>query len=273
MLAGPGMFRGPPIAVNRKDELMSTIAEAVRKPRLSPGISLSKALKRVGASVARTLLPPTCCLCGARGQAPDLDLCEVCVTLLPVNAPVGDASSLFAATLVRVVVPFHYAYPVDHLIRALKFRGERVYARVLGTLLAHSLSAMRPQPQLIVPMPLHASRYRERGFNQALEIASFAAASLGIAVDSRCLVRKTPTLEQSGLSLAKRKRNVRGAFEATRRMNGGRVALVDDVLTTGSTALAAAQALLAAGVEEVELWAVARAPRDGLSRSPQSPGG
>ena len=251
MLAGPGMFGGTPIAVNPKGPIMSTIAGAFE-------ISRIPRWRAVGAAVARALLPPTCCLCGARGQAPDLDLCEVCVTLLPLNAPASRASPLFAGTLVRVVVPFHYAYPVDHLIRALKFRGERVYGRVLGTLLAHSLQALQPLPQLIVPIPLHALRYRERGFNQALEIARFAANELGIAVDSRCLMRITPTLEQSGLSVAKRRRNVRGAFKAITLPKAKRVALVDDVLTTGSTALAAAQALLAAGVEEVELWAVAR---------------
>ncbi len=219
---------------------------------------MSTIAKSLGATLLRAVLPPTCCLCGAPGQAPDLDLCEVCVTLLPSTAPAIGASLLHGPTLVRVRVPFHYAWPVDQLIRALKFRGERAYARVLGALLARSLQALQqPLPELIVPIPLHTQRYRQRGFNQAHELARFAAARLGITVDARCLVRKVHTAEQSGLSLAQRRRNVRGAFDAVRSITARRVALVDDVLTTGSTALAAAQALLDAGVKEVELWAIA----------------
>jgi ComF family protein len=247
-MAGRGMFGGAPTPVNQKGSIVSTITESLRHV------------------LARALLPPTCCLCGARGERADLDLCEVCVNLLPMNppstglAPPGGLSPLFARTLIRVLVPFHYAYPVDHWIRALKFNGERVYARVLGALLANTFRALRqPPPQLIVPVPLHPQRYRDRGFNQAYELAKFAAAPLGVPVDARCLVRKLPTLEQSSLSSpAQRRKNVRGAFAVVRPVQAERVALLDDVLTTGSTALAAAQALLAAGVREVELWAVAR---------------
>jgi ComF family protein len=162
-----------------------------------------------------------------------------------------------------VVVPFHYAYPVDHWIRALKFSGERVYARVLGSLLADAFRALRQEPpEVLVPIPLHVSRYRERGFNQAREIARFAAAALDLAVDARALVRKKPTIEQSSLSLARRRMNVRGAFAVVRPLAAKRVALLDDVLTTGSTALAAAEALHAGGVAEVELWAAARVTLD-----------
>ena len=210
--------------------------------------------------LARAVLPPTCCLCGTRGDVVDRDLCGECLNLLPLNsAPLVGASPLFVPTLVRVVVPFHYAYPVDHWIRALKFSGERVYARVLGALLADAFRALRQEPpEVLVPIPLHVSRYRERGFNQAREIARFTAAALDLAVDSRSLVRKKPTVEQSSLSLARRRTNVRGAFAVVRPLAAKRVALLDDVLTTGSTALAAAEALHAAGVTEVELWAAAR---------------
>jgi ComF family protein len=236
------MFCGAPIHVNQEGRFMSTIAESFRH------------------ALARTLLPPTCCLCGAHSDILARDLCGECVNLLPVNdAPLFGASPLFVPTLVRVVVPFHYAYPVDHWIRALKFSGERVYARVLGALLADAFRALRQEPpRLLVPIPLHTSRYRQRGFNQAAEIARFTGAALGLPVDCSGLVRKVATVEQSSLSLARRRKNVRGAFVAVRNIAAKRVALLDDVLTTGSTALAAAQALLEAGVSEVELWAAAR---------------
>jgi ComF family protein len=245
-MTGRHMFGGAPSPVNQRGQFMSTIAKACRHALL------------------RAVLPPTCCLCGAQCESLARDLCGECANGLPLNeAPLSGASPLFVPTLVRVVVPFHYAYPVDHWIRALKFSGERMYARVLGELLADAFRALRQEPpELLVPIPLHPARYRRRGFNQAAEIARFAAAALGIPVDSRCLTRKKPTLEQSSLSLARRRTNVRGAFAAVPNVSVKRVALVDDVLTTGSTALAAAQALAKAGVSEVELWAAARVTLD-----------
>ncbi len=210
-------------------------------------------------AIGAALLPPVCCLCGAPGQAPDLDLCDVCNTLLPVlGGGAGSKPAIGGDTLLRTLFHFKYAYPVDHFIRALKFRGERIFARVLGELLAREhRSRGWALPECIVPMPLHAARLRERGFNQALEIARFAAASLGARVESRALVRRIATREQSGLSLQARRKNVRGVFEVVRPLPHGPIALLDDVVTTGSTAMAAIDALKAAGAREIELWAVA----------------
>jgi ComF family protein len=130
---------------------------------------------------------------------------------------------------------------------------------VLGTLLADAQRKLGvPPPQILIPVPLHSSRYRERGFNQAYEIARFAAGALGVRVDHCSLVRLVPTKEQSGLSVQERRRNVRGAFRAVLRQPIEHVALVDDVLTTGNTATAAAEALHAAGVSKIELWTIAR---------------
>ena len=173
-------------------------------------------------------------------------------------------------TLVRTCSFFKYAYPIDHFIRAIKFRGERVFARVLGELLARELRVRRWElPDCIVPMPLHSARLRERGFNQALEIARFAAASLGARVDSQSLVRTVATREQSGLSLEARRNNVRGAFDVVRPLPPGRIALLDDVVTTGSTAMAAIDALKSGGAQCIELWAIARVDKE----RDQEPGG
>jgi len=238
---------------------------------VTAGSTLSRvtrcALQRGARAATALLLPSTCCLCGAAGHRSDLDLCEVCVTLLPFDCATPDAiarelearDQVATRTLAVALVPFLYAYPVDEFIRALKFRGERVYARVLGSLLADTHRVRGGEtPAALVPVPLHSKRYRERGFNQAAEIARFAAVSLGIDVLSDCLVRRVATQEQSGLSVDERRRNVRDAFEVRRVPTATRIALVDDVITTGSTAMAAARALLSAGVEELELWAVAR---------------
>jgi len=235
---------------------MSTIERLARAQR---------ALRRAAASA---LLPPVCCLCGAPGQAPDLDLCDACATLLPVLGGANRESmpAVGGDTLVRIrtLFLFKYAYPVDHFIRAVKFRGERVFARVLGELLAREhRSRAWALPDCILPMPLHLTRLRERGFNQSLEIARFAAASLGARVDSQLLVRRIATREQSGLSLESRRKNVRGAFEVVRPLPAGRIALLDDVVTTGSTATAAIEALRDAGAKEVELWTIARVEKSG----------
>jgi ComF family protein len=269
-MSGGAMFPMCPADVNEKGARMSTI----------PGTSVWLSSTRMGArhgwrarsrawsrALASAVLPPVCCLCGAPGQAPGLDLCDVCTTFLPVldRGPVPSSgesvpgSAIGDGTLLRTAFLFKYEYPVDRFIRALKFRGERLYARVLGELLARfHLSRGGRLPAFIVPMPLHTTRLRERGFNQAHEIARYASASLGIRVEHRVLVRAHATSEQSGLTLDERRRNVRGAFRIARPLPAGRIALLDDVVTTGSTAMAAAHALLAAGAREIELWAVAR---------------
>ncbi len=225
---------------------------------------LAAARRRLTRAAGSAVLPPVCCLCGAVGQAPDLDLCDVCTTLLPVlDGGTGSAPAIGGDTVLRSLFLFKYAYPIDHFVRAVKFRGDRVFARVLGELLAreHRSRGWEP-PACIVPMPLHVARLRERGFNQALEIARFAAASLGARVDSRSLVRRIATREQSGLSLQARRKNVRGAFEVVRPLPRGRIALLDDVVTTGSTAGAALDALREAGARQLELWAIARVERE-----------
>jgi ComF family protein len=205
--------------------------------------------------VAMTVLPPVCCLCGSRGLQQHLDLCDVCLALLP-TCP--SQSLPPRPPFERVVVPYVYAYPVDHFVRALKFEGERVYARVLGALLAQARTAIPADlPDLLVPVPLHVSRYRSRGFNQAHELARYAGRRLGVPVNTSCLTRAIATREQSGLALEDRKLNVRHAFRANHHLSVNRVALVDDVLTTGSTAIEAATALTGAGVNKIELWVAA----------------
>jgi ComF family protein len=146
----------------------------------------------------------------------------------------------------------------------LKFHAQLVHARALGVLMAASLvehlaARAGPPPQLIVPMPLHRTRLRSRGFNQALELARPLARQLHIPLDHSVLVRARATSPQTDLPLAARARNVRMAFRAARDLRGLRVAVVDDVMTTGHTAAAATAALRKAGAAAVEVWVLARA--------------
>ena len=169
--------------------------------------------------------------------------------------------------------PWVYAYPIDHCIQALKFQRERAWARVLGALLARERRRVGGDlPDLVVPVPLHLRRLRERGYNQSADLARFAARALELPVDARALERRRATEVQSRLPASARATNVEGAFRAARPLQGLRVALVDDVLTTGSTAAAAAAALRAAGADSVELWVVARAARRPQGRAKVAPG-
>ncbi len=227
--------------------------------------------------VQGVILPPSCILCGERGQAPVLDLCRDCASDLPLNThaclrcatplPGAPGGELICGHCLRrpprferAIVPFRYAYPLDQLVRAFKYRGILSYGRVLGSLLADHLAARPgPGPQLIVPVPLHPSRHRERGFNQADELARPISRRLGIEVADRLCRRVRATADQTELDARTRRRNVRHAFEVTGRLNLPHVAVLDDVLTTGSTASELARVLKRAGARTVEIWAVARA--------------
>ncbi|MCC5858799.1 MAG: ComF family protein [Ectothiorhodospiraceae bacterium] len=235
----------------------------------------------MGAWTATWLFPAICRPCGDPGMR-DMDLCPACYRELPRNAcaclrcaePLP-ARGLLCGRCLRdppafdsVCAPWLYAPPLDWLIQELKFGGRIASGRLLGQLLARRLQRRTPAVDLVVPMPLHDARLRERGFNQATELARPVATSLGLPLDCTSLIRVRPTARQAGLPLARRAGNVRRAFAVRRPLDGLRLAVVDDVLTTASTARSVATALKEAGAARVEIWAVARAGRDGGPRAP-----
>ena len=215
-------------------------------------LTAPRALSRL---LAATLFPPRCCLCGFAGGSRDLDLCHFCRADLPWAQDSGEH-----------LVALRYQHPVDEMIRRLKYRGDVAMARALGVLLAQvALERGTALPRLLVPVPLHAARLRERGFNQSVALARYIGRMLDIpfAPQAVCRVRNTPS--QTELGMAERHSNVRGAFavigpRARRRLlDAGHVAIIDDVITTGSTVAELRGVLLAAGVSQVQVWAVARA--------------
>lgn len=225
------------------------IVNQIRRWRLTGPKALSRAL-------AATLFPPRCCLCGFRGASADLDLCEVCHADLP----------WIKRDSPGVLAPLRFEYPVDDMIRRLKYHGAIEHARVLGVLLAAAARARGlPLPRLLVPVPLHTARLRERGFNQAYALARYAGRMLEVPYARTLLRRVRDTPSQTALDVAARRHNVRGAFAVCgpaaldRLLAAEHVAIVDDVITTGSTAAELRAVLYAAGVSRVELWAVARA--------------
>jgi ComF family protein len=220
------------------------------------------------------LWPGRCRLCAA-SLPYSQELCTACEATLPVleHACPQCARALPAAAagipcgrcqrqpppFVRTRALFRYEAPVDRLILQLKFHHELRLARLLGARLAARLVADGERPDLIVPVPLHTSRLRERGYNQALELARPVARRLDIPLDAFGVRRVLATRAQSDLPLDERRRNVRKAFMATRDYAGLKVAVVDDVMTSGSTAEALARCLKKAGADEVTVWVVARA--------------
>ncbi|MCO5760643.1 MAG: ComF family protein [Chromatiaceae bacterium] len=223
------------------------------------------------------LLPPTCALCGAPG-ARGLDICAGCRAELPLNPhacprcalplAISAPPGLACGTCQRQPppyavshIPFLYRDTMASLIRGAKFHGKLNLARLLGLCLAQSVrgEGIEP-PEVIIPVPLHPRRLRQRGYNQALEIARTLSRELAIPVDAHSCVRLRSITPQEGLDKEARRQNVRGAFGVERPLRFRHLVILDDVVTTGSTAAEVARVLLAAGAHRVDLWALARTP-------------
>ncbi|RLA01517.1 MAG: ComF family protein [Gammaproteobacteria bacterium] len=155
---------------------------------------------------------------------------------------------------------FHYRPPVDYLIKQLKFANELAIIPLLSALLSARLTTRAaPLPSLLIPVPLHQTRLRERGFNQATELARRVGRELGIRSDHRLCTRNRDTRPQSLLSPNARRLNLRNAFSVKRKQIAGHVAIIDDVMTTGQTSNELARVLRQAGAEQIEVWVIARA--------------
>ena len=135
----------------------------------------------------------------------------------------------------RVLAPFVYAPPLDHHVMALKYSGARHLGRALALLVAAEAGGALPEVDVLVPVPLHPRRLRERGYNQAAEIARCLARAIHLPVLLRGIERRRPGASQTGQTAAERRASVSSAFAVTRRLAGLRVAIVDDVITTGAT--------------------------------------
>lgn len=219
------------------------------------------------------LLPSHCLLCGARGQG-SLSLCAACEADMPRNAaccarcalpldvpaPLCGRCIKHAPPWNQAWVPFRYEWPLAQLEARFKFGGDLAAGRTLSLLWSAS-QAPPDVPDAIVPVPLHRSRLRKRGYNQAFELAKPLAKHFGIPLLRDGLRRSRATDAQTELTATRRRRNVRGAFQA--QFNGKapeHVAVLDDVFTTGATLAECVRVLRKAGVARVDVWALARAP-------------
>lgn len=233
---------------------------------LAPRLAVARAVRGPA-----WLLPPTCVLCGDPGM-PGLDLCAGCLGDLPAATPacVHCARRLPRAGVCgpcqrrsppfdAALAGFGYQSPVDWLVHRFKFGGRLDCGRVLSECLARELVARGARrPDALVPVPLHRRRLAGRGFDQALEIARLLSRRLDVPLAGGALARLRPTAQQSTLAAGQRRSNLSGAFRAASGIPGD-VALVDDVLTTGSTATECARVLKRAGCRRVTVWVLARA--------------
>jgi ComF family protein len=227
-------------------------------------------------ALARLRLPSQCEVCRQWAGAA---LCDDCIARFAATVPrcgrcglrLGLPAAACGACL-RAAPPFEhtvcgtdYAYPWDHLITQFKFDGRVELARPLAERLAGAVrAAANPAPDLVLPVPLAPRRLAERGYNQAWELARRVAAAAALPARAGLLLRPLDTAHQAELGRAERQRNLRAAFMVEPRhrhqLAGRRVALVDDVMTTGATAGEAAARLLAAGAAAVDVWVLARTP-------------
>lgn len=216
---------------------------------------------------ARAALPQHCLLCTA--PAPIHSLCAECHAQLPwlpaLHCPqcaMPTASGNLCGGCLShpprfdaVCAPFIYAWPLTPLIHQFKYAGNLALAQLLGEALA---TTTNHTVDCIVPLPLSPARMRERGFNQAHEIARVVSRATGIRLAAGACRRVRDSAPQATLPWKDRAKNIRGAFVCDADLRGKRVAVIDDVLTTGATLNEFARNLRKAGAIEVQGWVVAR---------------
>jgi ComF family protein len=224
----------------------------------------------------RALLPSQCEVCRSWAEAA---LCTACLTRFAAPHPrcgrcglgLGTAAPACGACLLEpppfehTVCAVDYGFPWDRLLADFKFHGRVELAGVLAERITAAVRrADATLPDTVAAVPMSAARLSQRGYNQAWELATRVAASLALSASSSLLLRPLDAVHQIELGRAERRRNLRNAFMVAplqrSAVQGRRIAVVDDVMTTGATAQAAAQALLRAGAAAVDVWVLARTP-------------
>ena len=221
-------------------------------------------------NIIQDWLPRSCVLCGAETKKTPLcapchtqlpyqpaQCCPICALPVTQNDICGQCLK-HPPTFDHTLAAFVYAFPVNSLIHALKYGGNLALAGILADPLI-ALAENTTKPDLLVPMPLHRNRLRERGFNQSMEIARIISRKLDIPILDAGCERILDTLPQASLNLKQRADNIRGAFACSKNLEGLKVVIVDDVMTSGATINELSKTLRAQGAKEVSAWIVARA--------------
>ena len=218
-------------------------------------------------TIGRALFGGSCFLCLGEAEALlcracDADLPRLGANLCPRCALASPAGAVCGRCLTQppaydaTQAALAYTFPADALVQSLKFRGELALAPFLGNLMLERISSR--DVDCLIPVPLSLPRLRGRGYNQALEIARHVARATGIRLLPHACRKVLETAPQAELPWKERAKNVRRAFVCDADLRGQRVAVVDDVLTTGATLNELARVLHKAGAVEVAAWVVAR---------------
>lgn len=244
----------------------------------------------------RFFLPFTCVLCGDLSSL-NKDLCvacfenlpklgygcRVCGTVIPSDARnllpmhisyVKRSLTSFGMTDVtcgqclksppyfdRTIALFTYTHPIDKFIIALKFQQKLMYAKLLGELFAEYIAMYYQNdtlPELVIPVPLHKNRLRERGFNQALELSKPIEKKLNLKINTKSCQKIRHSEAQSLISAKHRQKNVKKSFAVVKNIKAKHIAILDDVMTTGHTVNELSKVLKNSGIEKIDVWCVAR---------------
>ncbi|MFK5914183.1 MAG: ComF family protein [Woeseiaceae bacterium] len=224
------------------------------------------------------ILPQQCLLCLASINNAS-SLCPSCQNDLPVNyahciiCSVPLIAAQYTASPLRCgkcqkspphyttsFIPYIYASPLNQLISQFKFNANMSYVPLLADSFLKKFIPRQSLPECIIPVPLHSQRLHERGFNQSIELARLIAKPLNIHVDSNVVTRNKQTQFQSALNSKQRQQNLKNAFSISKKHHYKHVAILDDVVTTGTTVNELSKILRNSGVEIIEVWALARTP-------------
>lgn len=254
------MTRPPPVPSSVDPPVTAVPARAWRR-----AVGVLQSLGSRCAVCAAWPATRVCCDCAER-LAPAVPRCERCALRVPAGVRQCGACVRDPGPLQACAAAVDYAYPWNTVLAAFKFEGDPGLAASLAGLLARSDAAhtLRNACDWVVPVPLSAERLRERGFHQT---ALLARAWAGPQSQPQALLRLHDAPAQVGLGRRARLRNLRGAFALepawAHHVQGRRMLLLDDVMTTGATLEAAAEVLLQAGAQQVTAVVVARTPAPG----------
>ena len=232
-------------------------------------ISLNNWLKNIQwlnyNNLAQRIFKQNCLLC-ASSQGNNHALCEACLKELPYSPATScpqcglSSNGLICGACINSPPDFDathavflYAFPVDAMMQRYKYGDALHISRTFGELLAEKVNI--DFVDLIIPMPMHPARLKTRGFNQALEIAKVFSKE---KLDYKSAIRQKLTPPQASLPFKERVKNIKGAFTINVNLAGKRVAIIDDVMTTGASLNELAKILKKAGAVHVECWVVAR---------------
>lgn len=224
-------------------------------------------------SLVWSLLPARCLLCDQPGMR-NIDMCETCLNELPSNrfccrvcalpmaAPALACGICLRKTpeFHRTVAPMQYHAPISVLMSRFKFHQDLAAGRLLVELFCRHTENIE-LPDAVIPVPLHRKRLRQRGFDQALELAKGIVRAKSLNLRSDILARIRHTDAQTDLNAVERRKNCKDAFVLNTHSLPEHIALLDDVMTTGTTVSECARILKKAGVKRVDIWVMARVAR------------